>query len=82
VANGETIRGPAIAQRVLAQFALQPSSSNPPFPQLTAREREVLDLVARGLANQEIAHRLWISQRTVRNHVSNIFTKSQVIPPS
>ncbi len=78
VGQGETILGPAVAERVLAHFArLAPSSSNP-FPELTAREREVLDLVARGLGNQEIARRLCISHRTARNHVSNIFTKLQV----
>jgi DNA-binding NarL/FixJ family response regulator len=48
------------------------------FPQLTDREREVLDLVAQGRANTAIATRLGLSQKTVRNHVSNILTKLQV----
>lgn len=78
VGQGETILGPAVARRVLAHFAQVAPSSSPPFPELTAREREVLDLVARGLGNQEIARRLCISHRTARNHVSNIFTKLQV----
>jgi DNA-binding NarL/FixJ family response regulator len=78
VGQGETILGPAVAKRVLAHFAQVTPSSSIPFPELTAREREVLDLVARGLGNQEIARRLSISHRTARNHVSNIFTKLQV----
>lgn len=75
---GETILGPAVAQRVLAHFVQDPAAGRTPFPELTPREREVLELVARGLGNQEIAHRLSISHRTARNHVSNIFTKLQV----
>lgn len=49
-----------------------------PFPELTEREREILDLVARGLTNTEIASRLVLSPKTVRNHVSNVFGKLQV----
>jgi len=46
-----------------------------PFAALTAREREVLQLMARGLTNQEIARKLFISEHTVKNHVSNIYRK-------
>jgi DNA-binding NarL/FixJ family response regulator len=49
-----------------------------PFPQLTARERDVLELIAAGLANRQIADRLGLSSKTVRNHVSNLFAKLQV----
>jgi DNA-binding NarL/FixJ family response regulator len=49
-----------------------------PFPQLSERERDVLDLIAQGLNNTDIAARLVLSQKTVRNHVSNIFAKLQV----
>ncbi len=54
--------------------------SAPPlvFPQLTEREREVLDLVAQGRSNTAIAAKLGLSQKTIRNHVSNILTKLQV----
>ena len=48
------------------------------FPQLTEREREVLELIAQGESNAAIAQRLVLSQKTVRNHVSNIFTKLRV----
>jgi DNA-binding NarL/FixJ family response regulator len=52
--------------------------SETPFPQLTAREREVLERLARGRRNGEIAVDLFLSERTVRNYVSNILTKLQV----
>ena len=74
VAGGEIIFGPAVAERALAAFtASEPRRG--PFPHLTEREHEVLDLVARGLTNQAIATRLVLSDKTVRNHVSNIFMK-------
>jgi DNA-binding NarL/FixJ family response regulator len=78
VASGEAIFGPSVAQRLIAFFSS--SSDGPPlvFPDLTGREREILELVARGRANQAIARELFLSQKTVRNHVSNIFTKLHV----
>jgi DNA-binding NarL/FixJ family response regulator len=79
VASGDAIFGPGIAERVLRFFAAARSSAQPPaFPSLTDREREVLELVARGDGNATIAHKLAVSQKTVRNHVSNIFLKLQV----
>ena len=79
VASGEAIFGPAIARRVIEYFAA-PQAPGPPlaFPELTEREREVLDLIAQGHNNEAIARQLFLSQKTVRNHVSNIFTKLQV----
>ena len=76
VASGEAIFGPAIAERVLEYF----SSPRPPepFPELTRRERELLELIAQGQSTQEIARHFVLSPKTVRNHVSNIFTKLQV----
>lgn len=79
VGSGEAIFGPSIAMRVLAHFARPaPNAKEHPFPELTQREREVLDAIARGEANPEIARRLQISAKTVKNYVSAIFTKMQV----
>jgi DNA-binding NarL/FixJ family response regulator len=77
-AAGEAIFGPEIAQRVIAHFASGSGSTAGAFPSLTEREREVLEMVAAGKGNATIAHELMISLKTVRNHVSNIFTKLQV----
>jgi DNA-binding NarL/FixJ family response regulator len=63
---------------MLAYFTAGASAPPQVFPQLTDREREVLDLVAQGRANPAIAAKLGLSQKTVRNHVSNILTKLQV----
>lgn len=83
VADGEALFGPAIAGRLTAFFqhsrrAAQHDDGLAPFPDLTDREREVLELIAAGESNQEIAHRLHISAKTVSNHISNIFGKLQV----
>ena len=74
---GEALFGPAIARRLMGYFAAQPAEPQL-FPELTEREREVLGLIAQGYNNEEIARRLVLSQKTVRNHVSNIFSKLQV----
>ena len=79
VARGEAMFGPRIADRVVAFFtAATPGRGPDPFPQLTAREREILDFLAQGRDNLAIARRLVISDKTVRNHVSTILTKLQV----
>lgn len=79
VAQGEALFGPDIATRLMNFFAApKPSEQTPVFPELTQREHEVLELIAQGLNNQGIATRLSISEKTVRNHVSNIFNKLQV----
>ena len=77
-ANGEIIFGTQLAARMLAYFTTPAAAPPQVFPQLTDREREVLDLVAQGRANTAIAAKLGLSQKTVRNHVSNILTKLQV----
>jgi DNA-binding NarL/FixJ family response regulator len=77
VASGEAIFGPDVARRLMAFFATAPRTAVA-FPELSQREREVLELVARGSSNQDIVGRLGISPKTVRNHVSNIFSKLTV----
>lgn len=80
VARGEAVFGAAVARRIMDYFATgPPASAGPgPFPELTPREREVLDLVAAGRANADIARTLFLSPKTVRNIVSNIFAKLHV----
>ena len=78
VARGEAVFGPRVADKVVAFFASAQAVANTAFPQLTGREREVLDLIAHGLDNRAIARRLVLSEKTVRNNVSAIFTKLQV----
>ncbi|WP_238155151.1 response regulator transcription factor [Kribbella soli] len=73
VAAGEAIFGPGVARRVLTFFAAPPPTA--PFPELTTREREILDLLAAGLSNPAIATRLDLAPKTVANNVSTIFTK-------
>ena len=77
-AAGEAIFGAEIAARVINHFASGSGSTASAFPALTEREREVLEMIAAGKGNATIAHELLISLKTVRNHVSNIFTKLQV----
>lgn len=78
--RGELVFGAAIARRVAEFFAAGPASAPAAevFPQLTAREREILDLLAAGRSNPQIAQALFLSPKTVRNNVSNIFAKLQV----
>ncbi len=77
-AAGEAIFGPEIAARVIHHFAQGAGSATTAFPSLTERERGVLEMIAAGKGNATIAHELMISLKTVRNHVSNVFTKLQV----
>ncbi|WP_344458105.1 response regulator transcription factor [Actinocorallia aurantiaca] len=78
VAAGEAIYGPEIARRVLTYFTEMPDPRKSAFPELTDREREVLELIAQGRNNGEIAGILFLSPKTIRNHVSNIFMKLHV----
>jgi DNA-binding NarL/FixJ family response regulator len=79
VARGEALFGPAIATRLMAFFTNRAPAASPDlFPELTLRERDILALIARGYNNTAIAAELTLSLKTVRNHVSNIFSKLQV----
>ena len=77
VAAGEAIFGPAIARRVLG-LVRAPAANRVPFPDLTSRERQVLDLIAAGVRNAEIARQMSIAPKTVANHIAAIFNKLQV----
>jgi DNA-binding NarL/FixJ family response regulator len=78
VADGDAIFGPGVARRVIEFFSTKRPAVVAPFPELTARETEVLDLVAAGRSNSDIAATLYLSPKTVRNHLSNIFAKLRV----
>jgi DNA-binding NarL/FixJ family response regulator len=79
VANGAAIFSPKVAKRLISYFSRNKSSLQPEsFPELTDREREILELIAQGLTNPAIAEKLVLSPKTIRNHVSNIFSKLQV----
>ena len=86
VADGEAIFSPGVAERVIHYFATPPaaigdwtrSADRVEFPDLTEREREVLALIARGLTNGAIAEQLVLSPKTIRNYITEIFSKLQV----
>jgi DNA-binding NarL/FixJ family response regulator len=79
VGEGEAIFSPTIAARLMEFFAsFRPAAVPRVFPELSDREREILDLIAQGQKNPEIAARLVLSPKTVRNHVTNILSKLQV----
>ena len=75
VAGGQVVYGVGVAERVMAFFTASTGGAVGPFPQLSEREREVLRLAAEGRANADIARRLFLSEKTVRNRVSDVLTK-------
>lgn len=78
VAAGQGVYGPEVARRLRSFFAGGASTAAQPFPTLSEREREVLGLIAEGASNTDIARRLFLSDKTVRNYVSSVFTKLDV----
>jgi len=78
VANGESLLDSSIAMKVMRQFSALPGKQTPLFDDLTPRELEILKLIAEGLRNREIAQKLVLSEKTVKNHINNIFSKLHV----
>jgi DNA-binding NarL/FixJ family response regulator len=78
IGNREAIFSPEIATRVLGNFSSRPAAHKEIFPLLTPREREILALLVQGLSNQSIAESLSLSEKTVSNYISNIYSKLQV----
>jgi len=77
-AQGEAVFGASIARRVADFFAAPRQPTAEPFPGLTERENEILELIAQGRSNGDIGGQLGIASKTVRNHVANVFNKLQV----
>ncbi len=77
VAAGDAVYGKSVANRIIGLITSGPSDT-PAFPELTPRERDVLDLIAAGLRNRAIGERLGMAEKTVRNHVSGVLQKLQV----
>lgn len=83
VANGQALFGPSVATRIMSFFNTQgpkikAAVPEEAFPDLTPRELEVLELIAQGASNSQIADKLVIADKTVRNHINSIFSKLQV----
>ncbi|MGJ9407058.1 response regulator [Nesterenkonia aurantiaca] len=78
VVTGQAIFGPGVAARILRHFTAPPTPTPTPFPELTEREREILDLLASGRRTTQIAEALFLSPKTVSNHLTGIFAKLEV----
>jgi two-component system NarL family response regulator len=77
-AHGESLLGPTVAKKILRQPIVQPKKPDSLLDTLTPRELEVLTLVAEGCGNKEIAKQLSIAEKTVKNHINNVFSKLHV----
>ena len=84
VAAGDALLAPSVTRQLISEFVRRPDSDRPPatLDVLTAREREVLTLVARGWSNAEIAERLYLSPATAKTHVGRLLTKLQARDPA
>jgi DNA-binding NarL/FixJ family response regulator len=83
VANGEVIFSPSVAKQMMAFFARgMRTTRDTPFPNLSPRENDILELLAQGLTNMAIAEKLFLSPKTIRNQVSTIYSKLQVVTRS
>ena len=80
VGKGEAPFSPGIAHRLMNYFTTRRTAATPhlPFPELTKRKPQILNIIKQGLNNQQISERLTLSPMTVRNHISNIFSKLQL----
>jgi DNA-binding NarL/FixJ family response regulator len=79
VAAGDALLSPAVTKRVIRQFTRLPRAAPPKgVDELTGRERDIFRLIAEGLSNPEIAERLYISETTVKTHVTHVFQKLDV----
>jgi DNA-binding NarL/FixJ family response regulator len=74
-ASGQAVFGAALARRLQSWFSRTPRTTATVFPELTGREREILDAVAAGLSNAQIGQRMFLSAKTVANNVSAILAK-------
>ncbi|MFJ8042810.1 response regulator [Kitasatospora sp. NPDC096147] len=75
VAGGQSLLDPGATTRLLGRLRSDAAPRSPSYPPLTSREREVLALVGEGLTNRQIGHRLYITEKTVKNHISRLLTK-------
>jgi DNA-binding NarL/FixJ family response regulator len=75
IAAGDALLSPAVTRRVIAQFARRHRPPPPGLDELTTRERDIFRLIAEGRSNPEIARELYISETTVKTHVTHLFSK-------
>jgi two-component system response regulator DevR len=78
VAQGQSLLDPAVTARVLTRLREGPPGTDPRWEALSERERAVLALIADGLSNREIGARLFLAEKTVKNHVSRLLAKLQM----